>query len=322
MQWTEEETRYLRAILTWQAKPDHNRASLRNSTLALTEKQDEMKKPVGNLRILVVGAEGCGKTSILTRVRPPACAQASSHLQCLSYHGPGAIPGISSPAEPAPRSVSPLTQPFRARRPLQFCTDAFRGDAGPADSSFEGGCRRLVEVGGQNYAADVLELPGRHLSADVMLQNALNITEGAVLVYDVTDRTSLALAARIQHYIKDAVGPREYGLLLVGNKSDTSGETGRVIPATDGKVVAVSFDMECGFMEASARTGENVAAIFPAIGHEILRLRLLSREQREEAEMAAMLNMKAQTGAAMRSRRGIWKTITSPFARRRSTMPL
>ncbi|KAL8305114.1 hypothetical protein RB600_008142 [Gaeumannomyces tritici] len=270
MQWTEEETRYLRAILTWQAKPDHKRASLRNSTLALTGNQDEMKKPVGNLRILVVGAEGCGKTSILTR----------------------------------------------------FCTDAFRGDAGPADSSFEGGCRRLLEVGGQNYAADVLELPGRHLSADVMLQNALNITEGAVLVYDVTDRTSLALAARIQHYIKDAVGPREYGLLLVGNKSDTSGETGRVIPATDGKVVAVSFDMECGFMEASARTGENVAAIFPAIGHEILRLRLLSREQREEAEMAAMLNMKAQTGAAMRSRRGIWKTITSPFARRRSTMPL
>ncbi|KAL8393021.1 hypothetical protein RB595_002998 [Gaeumannomyces hyphopodioides] len=269
MQWTEEETRYLRAILTWQAKPDNKRASSRPSSLAMTEKQDEMKKPVGNLRILVVGAEGCGKTSILTRL----------------------------------------------------CIDAFGGESGPVDSSFEGGCRRLIEVDGQNYTADVLELPGKHLSADVMLQNALNITEGAVLIYDVTDRASLALAARIQHYIKDAVSPREYGLLLVGNKSDASGETGRVVPAADGKMVAASFDMECGFMEASARTGKNVAAIFPAIGHEILRLRLLNREQREEAEMAAMLNLKAQTGAAMRSRRGIWKTITSPFARRRSTMP-
>lgn len=65
----------------------------------------------------------------------------------------------------------------------------------------------------------------------------------------------------------------------------------------------------------------SVAAIFPTIGHEILRLRLLNREQREEAELAAMLNPKAQTGAAIRNRRGIWKTITSPFSRRRSTMP-
>lgn len=270
MQWTEEETRYLRAILTWQAKSDNKRASSRLSSLGTTEEQDGLtKKPVGNLRILVAGAEGCGKTSILTR----------------------------------------------------FCLDAFRGDAGAVDSSFDGSCRRLVEIDGWTYTADVLELPGKHLSTDTMLQNALNITEGAVLVYDVTDCASLALAARIQHYIKDAVGTREYGLLLVGNKSDVGEEAGRTVPAADGKMVAASFDMECGFMEASARTGENVAAIFPTIGHEILRLRLLNREQREEAELAAMLNPKAQTGAAIRNRRGIWKTITSPFSRRRSTMP-
>lgn len=73
MQWTEEETRYLRAILTWQAKSDNKRASSRLSSLGTTEEQDGLtKKPVGNLRILVAGAEGCGKTSILTRVSPPS----------------------------------------------------------------------------------------------------------------------------------------------------------------------------------------------------------------------------------------------------------
>lgn len=62
MIFSDEEARYLRAVLKWQEKPPEN-----NIAAWMNGLPDA--KPVGEFRILVIGAQGVGKTSILTRVR-------------------------------------------------------------------------------------------------------------------------------------------------------------------------------------------------------------------------------------------------------------
>lgn len=67
--WTEEEARYLRALLAWRPSK------------AETEKYataEKTKAPVGEFRFLVIGAERCGKTSILTRVNDASTSNITS----------------------------------------------------------------------------------------------------------------------------------------------------------------------------------------------------------------------------------------------------
>lgn len=66
MIFSEEEARYLRAVLKWQEKSSEDSSSI---WMLNGLRMPEKKKPVGEFRILVIGAQGVGKTSILTKVR-------------------------------------------------------------------------------------------------------------------------------------------------------------------------------------------------------------------------------------------------------------
>lgn len=70
MHWTDEESRYLKAIFTWQDRSNEEKAAARKAAA------EAKKHAVGEFRILVIGAKGTGKTSILTKVGylafPPA----------------------------------------------------------------------------------------------------------------------------------------------------------------------------------------------------------------------------------------------------------
>lgn len=67
MIFTDEEARYLKAVLKWQEKtPEGDLANWMLNGLRVPVKNT----PVGEFRILVIGAQGVGKTSILTQVRP------------------------------------------------------------------------------------------------------------------------------------------------------------------------------------------------------------------------------------------------------------
>ena len=57
MHWSDEEAKLMKAIFTWEETEEARRRPPKPDT-------------VGELRILVIGAKGTGKTSILTRVRP------------------------------------------------------------------------------------------------------------------------------------------------------------------------------------------------------------------------------------------------------------
>jgi len=144
-----------------------------------------------------------------------------------------------------------------------------------------------------------------------MLDQALNITEGAVLVYDVRNPASLNVAKNIHNFIRDSIGTREYGLLLVGNKSDV-GADDRKVPTDEASALAGGFKVQCAFLEASAKTGDNVDAVFARIGQEIQRAKRVNLQRREEADKAAALQrMKSQKSAKdPLKRKGIWKILT------------
>ena len=57
--FSDEEARYVQAMLTWDPDEMMHRAA---------EAEARRNKPAGEFRILVIGAKGTGKSSILTRV--------------------------------------------------------------------------------------------------------------------------------------------------------------------------------------------------------------------------------------------------------------
>lgn len=174
-----------------------------------------------------------------------------------------------------------------------------------------------MEIEGQFYMVDALEMPSQHLSSNPMLEQALNITEAAVLVYDVKDAESLQLARGIAEFVRDTVGAggREYGLALVGNKSDADDEE-RAVPWAEGSRVAGLLKVPSSgtqFVEVSAKTGENVERVFAELGRDVLKIKWLNQQRREQAER---LRVQKAAPAAHKRRLGFWKTLTTPFFRR------
>jgi GTPase SAR1 family protein len=212
-------------------------------------------------------------------------------------------------------------------------------------------------------------MPSRHLSSNPLLEQAVAITEAAVLMYDVRDRDSFRLATRLAEFVRETTsgmgsGPnstgmrREYGLMLVGNKADSDGEDGeRQVSWAEGRKAAMvlsraaaaggvhtihgrmvlststvnvvadanspgapagAVETGCAFLEVSAKTGENVDNIFTHMARDVIRLRLLNQQRREEAERMMRMRQGLKTPGAETAKRrlGFWKTLTTPFFKR------
>lgn len=216
----------------------------------LVKRKPVPERPLaGYFRVLILGSKGCGKTAILTR----------------------------------------------------FCKDTFTGGGQPSRPEYERGCQRTIEIKGQTYAVDALELAPSQLSEEQHLRHAVAITEAVVLVYDVRSRDSFVQVQELHQRIQEALLLDErphYGLVLVGNKADgdeygpDDGESCRVVTEAEGYELACSLSggrSRCAFRETSAQTGENVDSLFAMLGAELLRLRQLARQRREEAEEIARM---------------------------------
>lgn len=188
-------------------------------------------------------------------------------------------------------------------------------------------CQHIIKVKSKHYRVDVLELPFTDINspeAMTQLSNAIAMTEAAILVYDVTDFSSLTYLKSISKVFYDAlhhteatetkkktpfpfamsrttttlsvVANRPYNFLLVGAKSDVP-TSERDVSWVEGHKAAGEFfgpDGVAGgasihFMEVSSRTGDKIDSVFPLLGREILhsrreQLRLQKLESRLQEE--------------------------------------
>ncbi|KAL1899886.1 hypothetical protein Sste5346_002752 [Sporothrix stenoceras] len=361
MVWTSDEARYLKAIFTWQDRfDDEQDGGNRVQTAAA-------RACIGDFRVLLIGAKGVGKTALLTR----------------------------------------------------FCDGSFQEGA-PPDPRFVRGGRRPLRIDKFMYSMDVLEMPSQHLAEDdqqgegaangklsrgspsptvtpaaMMLEQALAITEAAIVVYDVCNPASFQQARRLYDRLRQergmgAHGPqqadktkvaqddtrpktskravpkkksmrflsykkdqqqqqqnqkeeaesnhgrsisvggarakpaRPFALLLVGTKSDADdserhvawidGSKAAALPSPSTAVPPVppipslpGLQLDSGhppsssptfFIEASAKTGDNVTDVFVQIGREILRQRAERQRLRDEQEALQAQNAATASGSS------------------------
>ncbi|KAK3325445.1 P-loop containing nucleoside triphosphate hydrolase protein [Apodospora peruviana] len=380
--WTDEETKYLKAVFKWKedevppltAAQDERREGgggsvgvgvggggrllLRHRAIAhqevvvgrdnesdvkksptittttTTEQlMEQPQKPAGEFRILVIGAKGTGKTSILTRF-----AQ-------------GTFPGEGEPPDPF------YERGCRHRIEL----DASLSVPGPIAIQTPAQIAAAVGASQQKkndiYVVDALEMPSRHLPSNPMLEQALNITEAGVLVYDVRDPKSLQLCLGIAEFVREYLNAfnynnnnnddnskklkRRFPLILVGNKSDVDDEQDRAVSWAEGAKAASVMGSasspggQCPFVEVSAKTGDNIDVIFPRLARDILKLKWLSQQQQQRTELAErrhqqlltldreQINNNKLPGGSPKSgsnknggRKGFWKALTTPFLKR------
>ncbi|KAG8168562.1 hypothetical protein KVR01_001311 [Diaporthe batatas] len=283
MIFSDEEAKYLRAVLKWQEKPPDDKRASWFLGLRMPE-----KKPVGEFRVLVIGAKGVGKTSILKKF-------------CTGVF-------------PDPSSLATSGNINGCRRNITI-------------ESNEG-----KQVESNLYTVDALELPIEHLSSPEHLSQALAITDAAVLVYDITEPASLTYLKSLANNIYTSIHPgstattptkkkggfhlpgsptrrdtcdvtrtsKPYHFLLIGAKRDVSDPL-REVTWLEGQIAAEEFfgpsgiaaGASVGFMEVSARTGEQVGAIFPSLGREVLKSR---RERQASSSQKYLLSAQGSGG--------------------------
>ncbi|KAI0842479.1 P-loop containing nucleoside triphosphate hydrolase protein [Hypoxylon sp. FL0890] len=204
----------------------------------------------------------------------------------------------------------------------RFCHGTFTTEDHPPDPAKqtieqERDYQHTMLIEDKPYILNALELPSTHLSSAEHLKQAVQITEAAVLVYDVKSRASFALISDIYNRIHELVdGTRRYGLILVGNKSDY--EDGDKDEDEEREVSWVEgYRIGCTFIETSAKTGENVDEVFTQLGREVLKLRWLSRQEREEIERPSTEVQRSSLDAEPARRLARWRSWARPWFRRR-----
>jgi GTPase SAR1 family protein len=93
--------------------------------------------------------------------------------------------------------------------------------------------------------------------------------QGVVLVYDITNKTSLANVRRWVTELRSRVDSVE--LTVVGNKSDM--EEARQISFEEGKAIAADVGAG-GFFETSCRTGTNIQNVYVSLARRALKGKL------------------------------------------------
>ncbi|KAI3322447.1 P-loop containing nucleoside triphosphate hydrolase protein [Xylariaceae sp. AK1471] len=214
----------------------------------------------------------------------------------------------------------------------RFCKGSFTGEGQPPNPDYEQGCQRKIEIKDQVYKIDALELAPSHLFEGQYLRHAVAITQAAVLTYDVRSRESFVLIQELHQRIQEALVAdkrQHYGLVLVGNKADgdedNKEESRRMVTEGEGYELACGLNggrTRCAFRETSARSGENVESVFVLLGTELLKLRRLTQQRREQAEdlarMEAMGRGDGKDLDASPKKVAKWRVWARPWFRRAS----
>ncbi|CAG7702454.1 unnamed protein product [Allacma fusca] len=123
---------------------------------------------------------------------------------------------------------------------------------------------KVVTIGNKRISLSIWDTAGqeRHRS---LVTNYVRDTHGALIVYDITDPSSLDDISIWDKFVTDNSLP-ETVKILIGNKTDL--DTSRQIPKDHGKTLARKLGMS--FFETSAKDSYNVEAAFRTLAAKIL----------------------------------------------------
>lgn len=146
---------------------------------------------------------------------------------------------------------------------IQFINETFVEEYDP---TMEETYRKQYTVDGEEVLLDIFDTAGQEDFSAVRDQY-MRTGDGFLCIYSITLEQSFEAVTRFHDHIlrvKDAEG-EDLPFLIVGNKCDL--EAQRVVSTAQGEELA--RDLNCKFMEASAKTKTNVGEMFTEIVKEI-----------------------------------------------------
>jgi len=149
---------------------------------------------------------------------------------------------------------------------IQFISEKFVEEYDP---TMEDSYRKQVTVDGEECLLDIFDTAGQEDFSAVRDQY-MRTGDGFLCVYSIILAPSFVSVRNFHDHIlrvKDA--DRGLPFILVGNKADLESE--RVVPKEDGEKLAQ--ELQCRFLETSAKTRQNVCEIFHEVVREIKKWR-------------------------------------------------
>mmetsp|Transcript_11994 Transcript_11994/g.18128 ORF Transcript_11994/g.18128 Transcript_11994/m.18128 type:complete len:194 (+) Transcript_11994:89-670(+) len=143
---------------------------------------------------------------------------------------------------------------------LQFMYGDFVEEYDPTSAD---SYRKKVVIDGEEIQLDILDTAGQEEYA-AMRDNYYRTGEGFLCVYSITTRESFDSVKEFRNAILRVTEKENIPLMLVGNKADLENE--REVTTKEGE--ELSTEINCGFLETSAKTNNNVEKAF----HELVKL--------------------------------------------------
>ncbi|XP_023677844.1 ras-related protein Rap-1b-like [Paramormyrops kingsleyae] len=136
------------------------------------------------------------------------------------------------------------------------------------------------DLDGTKMRIEIMDTSGSY-SFPAMRQLCIRQSDAFALVYSINDPESFEEVHRLREEILELKGSKLAPITVVGNKADLGNQ--RRVPAKESMTI-VELDWSASFVEASAKSGLNVAGVF----EELLR----------------QVNFPSSLSAALRGRRG------------------
>lgn len=144
---------------------------------------------------------------------------------------------------------------------VRFVEDAFVDSYYPTiENVFE----KNVKHRGQEYSCDIVDTAGQDEYSILNSKHAIGI-HGYVLVYSIASRASFEMVQTVYDKILNYTGTAAIPCVIVGQKSDLHVQ--RQVSEAEGKELAQQ--LQCAWVETSARHNANVAKVFELVLAEI-----------------------------------------------------
>ncbi|ELR24800.1 Rasrelated GTPase [Acanthamoeba castellanii str. Neff] len=147
---------------------------------------------------------------------------------------------------------------------IQFSENHFAEAYNP---TIENTFHKTLKHKGTEYELEIIDTAGQDEQSIMPFRGTIGI-DGYVMVYSVASRTSMETVKVLNEKIINESGTATVPRVLVGNKSDLHND--RSISVEEGKRTAE--ELNCAFIECSAKHNENISQVFITILEEIEKL--------------------------------------------------